>query len=43
LINIAGENIFRDNISRVGLARDNIKNIKTRVDIIAGIDITITT
>jgi hypothetical protein len=35
--------MFRGDTSRVGLARNNIKDIKTRTDIIAGVDITITT
>jgi hypothetical protein len=42
LIGIAGKNIFRNNTNRIGLAGDGIRDIKTRVNIIAGIDITIT-
>jgi hypothetical protein len=35
--------MFGGNINRIGLTRDNIENIKTRIDIITGVDITITT
>jgi hypothetical protein len=43
LIGIAGKDIFGSNTSRIGLAKNSIENIKTRVDIIAGVDIIITT
>jgi hypothetical protein len=43
LTGIAGENIFRGDTGRIGLARDGIGDIKTGADIIAGVDITITT
>jgi hypothetical protein len=43
LIGIARKDIFRSNINKVGLAGNNIRDIKTRIDIIAGVDITITT
>jgi hypothetical protein len=43
LISIAGKNIFRSNTGRIGLAKNNIRDIKTKADIIAGVDITITT
>jgi hypothetical protein len=35
--------MFGSNTGRVSLAGDGIRNIKARVDIIAGVDITITT
>jgi hypothetical protein len=43
LTSIARKNIFGNNTGGIGLARDNVGNIKARIDIIAGIDITITT
>jgi hypothetical protein len=43
LISRARKNIFGDNTHRIGLAGDNIRNIKARVDIITGIDVIITT
>jgi hypothetical protein len=43
LTGITGKNIFRSNTNRIGLAGDNIRDIRARTDIIAGIDITITT
>jgi hypothetical protein len=35
--------MFRSNINRIGLAGDGIRDIRTRIDIITGVDITITT
>jgi hypothetical protein len=35
--------MFRGDTDRIGLAGDGIRNIKTRADVIAGIDTTITT
>jgi hypothetical protein len=35
--------VFRNDAGGVGLAGDGIGGVKTRVDIIAGIDVTITT
>jgi hypothetical protein len=35
--------MFGSNTNKISLAGDNIKDIKTRIDIIAGVDITITT
>jgi hypothetical protein len=43
LIGIAGKDIFRGNTGGIGLARNSIRNIKTRADIIAEVDMTITT
>jgi hypothetical protein len=43
LISITRKDIFGSNINRIYLAGDGIRDIKTRADIIAGVDITITT
>jgi hypothetical protein len=43
LIGIAGKNIFGNDAGRIGLARDSIRDIKTRVDIVARVGVTITT
>jgi hypothetical protein len=43
LISITGKNIFRSNTGRIGLAGDNIRDIRARADIITRVDITITT
>jgi hypothetical protein len=43
LINTPRKNIFRGNTGRISLTRDGIRNIKARVNIIARVDITITT
>jgi hypothetical protein len=43
LTGIARKDIFENNTGRIGLAGDNIGDIKARIDIIAGVDITITT
>jgi hypothetical protein len=43
LIGVAGKDIFGGNMGRIGLAGDNIRDIKARADIIAGVDTTITT
>jgi hypothetical protein len=37
------KNIFGNNINKISLARNNIRDIKTRTDIITRVDITITT
>jgi hypothetical protein len=42
LIGIAGTDVFRGDAGGVGLAGNNIKDIKARIDIIAGVDIIIT-
>jgi hypothetical protein len=42
LTGIAGKDMFRNNTGRVGLAGNNIINIKARADTITGINITIT-
>jgi hypothetical protein len=43
LTGIAGKNIFGNNTGRIGLAGNNIGDIKARANIITGVDITITT
>jgi hypothetical protein len=43
LIGIARKNIFGNNTGRISLAGDGIGDIKARIDIIAGVDVTITT
>jgi hypothetical protein len=43
LISITRKDIFGSNINRIYLAGDGIRDIKTRADIITGVDITITT
>jgi hypothetical protein len=43
LINIAGKNIFGGNTGGIGLAGDGIRDIKTKIDIMAGADIIIAT
>jgi hypothetical protein len=43
LTGAAGKDMFGGNAGRIGLAGDSIRDIKTRVDIIARVDITITT
>jgi hypothetical protein len=35
--------MFRNNAGKIGLAGDGIGNIKARVDVIAGVDVTMTT
>jgi hypothetical protein len=43
LTGIAGKDIFGSNTSRIGLGGNGIRDIKARADIIAGVDVTITT
>jgi hypothetical protein len=43
LTNIARKNIFGNNTGRISLAENGIRDIRTKTDIIAGVDITITT
>jgi hypothetical protein len=43
LKSIAGKDIFGGNTGRIGLAGSNIGDIGARADIIAGVDVTITT
>jgi hypothetical protein len=43
LTGIAGKDMFGGDTGRIGLAGDNIRDIKTRTNIIAGVDVTITT
>jgi hypothetical protein len=43
LTDIAGKDIFGGDTGRIGLAGDGIGDIKTKADIIAGVDITIIT
>jgi hypothetical protein len=43
LTSIARKNIFEGNINKISLAGNSIRDIKARINIIAGIDIIITT
>jgi hypothetical protein len=43
LIGIAGKDMFGSNTGGISLAKNGIRDIKARVNIIAGVDITITT
>jgi hypothetical protein len=43
LTGVAGKDVFRGDAGGVGLAGDDIEDIKARVDVIAGVDIIITT
>jgi hypothetical protein len=43
LTGIARKDIFGNNAGKINLAGDSIRDIKTKIDIITGIDIIITT
>jgi hypothetical protein len=43
LIGITGKDGFGGNTGGVGLAGDGIKDVKARADIMAGVDVTMTT
>jgi hypothetical protein len=43
LAGVTGKGIFRGDAGRVGLSGDSIGDVKTRIDIIVGVNITMTT